>query len=380
MRCVTMVLATLWLPAIADAQAPRAWRLVPVATVGGADANNDRELFDQVPAHGLVGRSNGHMLLLDVRGKRVLEYDATGKHVRTIGRAGEGPGEFQFPTALAVGPGDSLWVTDVLRFSVFPPTPGAARSGTTPTRTFGQLRVGNQGVVQALSAVPGGTASGSLFPDRMRLARFDTRGVITDTIWSGPVPRRVPVMVQVGRSSYSTHAIEQFGTTTLWDLLPDGTLVVADTSAYLVRIVSPEGRVVRTIGPGISGRRVTAADRDRALARVRTEQAATQERVEPRFRSPPELVEKLLEATPFGTTVPMVSGVRVDPRGRIWVGVSGPDAALERIDIFDRDGKLLGRIARPPAMPAALYGDGLVAFVERDESDAQLLRILRVVE
>lgn len=381
MRYVTAVLAVLWFPTVVAAQAPREWRLVPVATVGGADASDDRELFDQVPAHGLVGRSNGHVLLLDVRGKRVLEYDASGKHVRTIGRAGEGPGELQFPTGLAVGPGDSLWVTDVLRYNVFPSTNGAPRSGTTVTRTFGQLRVDGHGVVQALSAVPRATATGSLFPDQMRLARFNRRGVITDTIWTGPVPRRVSVTVQIGKGSHSTQAIERFGTNTYWDLLADGMLVVADTSAYLVRIVSPQGRVVRTIGPGTAGRRVTPADRESALAQLRVEHRARQAREQDaRFRTPPELWQKVLEETPFGAVVPNVMGVRVDPRGRIWVGVSGADAALERIDIFDRDGKLLGRIVRPPAMPVALYGDGLMAFVERDDSDAQRLRILRVVE
>jgi hypothetical protein len=381
MRRALVVLAML-VPALSGAQAPKEWRLVPVATVGGAEAPDERQLFDQVPVHGLVGRTNGHVLLLDVSGKRVLEYDATGRYVRTIGRGGGGPGEFEFPTGLAVGPGDSLWVFDGLRYSVFPLATGSPRTGTTSARTFGQLRADAQGPVQALSAVPSRTTgTGSVFPDHMRLARLDRRGAITDTIWTGPVPRRVSVTHQVGQRSHSTQAVEHFGTNTYWDMLPDGTLAVSDTSAYIIRIVSPRGQVVRTIGPGTAGRRVTPADRDRALAQIRAEMLARQKRIEDaRFRLGPELMEKVLEATPFGAVVPIVSGVRVDRQGRIWVGVAGQGSALERIDIYDAGGTLLGRIMQPPAMPGALYGDGLMAFVDRDDSDAQRLRIMRVVE
>ncbi len=59
-----------------------------------------------------VSETAGHRLL-------VLEIDADGREIgeRSIGRRGERPCEFNFPTALALA-GDSLWVGDTMNFRV----------------------------------------------------------------------------------------------------------------------------------------------------------------------------------------------------------------------------------------------------------------------
>jgi hypothetical protein len=158
-----------------------------------------------------------------------------------------------------------------------------------------------------------------------------------------------------------------------WDQLRDGSLVIADTSAYILRIISPAGRVLHTFGPHEPGRPVTAADRARALEALRAE-------AEGRSGTPvpAELRRKQLEQTPFAAVVPRITGVRIDPDDRIWVGVSGATAELERVDIYDRSGRLVARVRSAPGMPAAFYGDGRAAMLERDEYDAQRVRIMRV--
>lgn len=63
-------------------------------------------------------------------------FDATGAHVRTIGRRGGGPGEFMQPVAVHVAPDGHLWVVDVgnVRISV-PDTAGRHVGGMLiPTR------------------------------------------------------------------------------------------------------------------------------------------------------------------------------------------------------------------------------------------------------
>ena len=379
MRYLTIPLFVVCAAAPAQAQTPADWKLVPVASVGGADATDERLTFDLVPAHGLAALANGNVLVLDVRGKRVVEYNAAGRHVRTLGRGGEGPGEFQFPYGIGVGPGDSVWVSDVGRFTVFAPS-GRHRTFATNVRTFGQLRVGTAGIVQALNATPNTAGgAGGFYPDHVRLAQFNARGSVRDTLWTGPYPRRIPVTVQIGKSSSSTSAVEQYATSTHWDMLSDGTLVVSDTSAYLLRLVSPAGRQIATLGTREAARRTSAADRARALARLEAEQKARQasQRNE-RFQTPAELWKKQRDATPFAAFVPRVSAVRVDAKDRIWVGISGEQTDLERIDVYDRSGKLVARVANPPAMPAAFMGDDLAAFVTKDEFDAQVLRIVRI--
>jgi len=76
--------------------------------------------------------------------------------------------------------------------------------------------------------------------------------------------------------------------------------------------------------------------------------------------------------------MPRIMGVRADPDDHIWVGVSGADADLERMDIYDRRGRLVARVSDPPCMPAVFLGSGIAALLESDQYDAQRIRIMRV--
>jgi hypothetical protein len=372
--CVA-ILATVT-PCLLAAQRPQQWTLQPVVAFGGAEVNDERYTFDRVTFEALTGRLNGNLLVLDVHGRRVLEYDAGGRHVRTHGRAGEGPGELRFPTAIAIGAGDSAWVFDVGRITVYPADGGAARTQRTETRTFGPARVRRGGFLRALAAAPGSAGAGSLVPTQTEVVQFDAGGAVADTVLRGPLPARVLVQVQEGRSVHSTHATEQYGVTTHWDMLGDGSVVIADSSAYVVRLLAPDGSLVRTFGTGEPARRTTAADRERALDRIRAAQARRPDG--DAFTPNAALQRRQLEQTPFSPVVPRIVGVRVDAQDRIWVGVSGERSDLDRIDVHDRNGRLVATIEDPPGMPAALYGDGLAALLERDELDAQRIRILRV--
>lgn len=71
---------------------------------------------------------------------RIEVFSLKGEHLRTIGRRGEGPGEFNFPSSLAVAPDGNLYVVDMLNFriQVFSP------EGELQTM-FGQIGAGAPG-------------------------------------------------------------------------------------------------------------------------------------------------------------------------------------------------------------------------------------------
>src|SRR5690606_15809533 len=78
--------------------------------------------------------SRRNLYLLQARVPRVLQFDSTGVFLRSIGRGGEGPGEFRFPDAIEIDSLDNLWVWDVgtRRVSIFDVTGQLASSHSPP--------------------------------------------------------------------------------------------------------------------------------------------------------------------------------------------------------------------------------------------------------
>ncbi len=69
--------------------------------------------------HALDADAAGNIFVLDGRENRIQVFDASGRYVKTIGRKGQGPGEFQAPERLLISPQGEIFVWDSARISVF---------------------------------------------------------------------------------------------------------------------------------------------------------------------------------------------------------------------------------------------------------------------
>lgn len=85
------------------------------------------EIGDNAPLIGLPRslalNSEGMLYISDFDNNEVHVVSAGGDSIDTLGRSGQGPGEFRNTSTITVGPSDSLFVRDSQRISVFGPAP-----------------------------------------------------------------------------------------------------------------------------------------------------------------------------------------------------------------------------------------------------------------
>lgn len=160
------------------------WTVEREARIGGVDD----ERYPWAYVRELAVGPEGRLYVAPSQIASVWVYEADGRHVRTIGRSGEGPGEFSAVTDLGFR-GDTLWVRDAsagtlslfelegrylgrIHFSI--PNP-AGNLILRPGRLLGDGSVFSEPLYR-MRAV----ADGDL--DRVPLLRLTRQGTVTDTL------------------------------------------------------------------------------------------------------------------------------------------------------------------------------------------------------
>lgn len=373
------------------------WSADTALVLGDAFAE-DAYQFDAVTAGGLAAADDG-LLVLDRQGDRLLEYGPDGSHRATYGREGEGPGELSQPIGVDLGPGDTIWVSDFSnsRLTGYPRAGGEPRTVAFPQDVgFPSPRMAalDGGYLMQFNPMfnfrrsEGGdyrmSRGDGTEPERPRLPviRYDRSLQPSDTLWSSVEPPTDMVQLETAGRLMVTLMSRTFYPELLWDAFSDGALVVSDTASYLLRLVAPDGTVRRVIERDPPPRTVTETDREQARARVRAEESdGPSVRVGgsgPGEEARQKLLEQRLEKMTFADLVPRVVALRVDPQDRIWVGVSEESAGeLDRIDLYDREGGLLGELRDFP-MPDVFLGGDRIGVLRRDEMDVQQVVVLNV--
>jgi hypothetical protein len=357
-----------------------AWSLDTAAVIGGFEARGEDYQFDRVGPADLAGNARGDLFLIDQMGNRVLGYDSSGTFIGSWGREGEGPGELQMPIGLGLGRADTLWVVDGgnQRITLLP-SDSEAEPGSIPFPPGGTSRMGGRvapspeggyGVLAMFTFRPGEEE----WPPRP-LVLLERDGTVTDTVWQAPAPKFDRVEIENGGRVMVMLVQQTFAPMFVWDRYSDGDFAVVDGPAYDVRIVSPEGEERLRIGREPAPRVTTPEDQERARDRAR------EQSTEADFPGAEEMLEKQLDAMTFADVIPRITGLGIDAKDRLWVGVSTETPGeTGRIDVYDRDGQLLGEIRDPGFFPALFYGPDLAVDLTTDDLDVQQVVVYRIDE
>jgi hypothetical protein len=159
-----------------------------------------------------------------------------------------------------------------------------------------------------------------------------------------------------------------------WVRFADGGLALQETAEYEIRFTDPDGTVQRIVRREPAARATTDADRQAVI-----DSLLTPPEQETRFNTK-EIREQRAEATTFADLIPRIVEMRRDTQDRLWVGVSeSMPRTIERIDVYDRDGTLIGELRDTP-MPDFFFGDGYAAILDADDLDVQRVTIARLTE
>lgn len=359
---------------------PDTVRAEPVLVVGEIEGAPEY-LFGMIS--GIVADSHGRIYVADLMASGVRVYSPEGLHLATIGRAGQGPGEFQDPLGLALGPDGALYVRDRVRVTRF----DAEESGGVPERFTtswaGPLYPNHTGMERL-------TGEGRyLYPrdhhphdgeSRYFYLVYAGEGEVVDTLHVPDFPDRPAAWASYRVNERSGRIVPglnhpPFHPLPAWDATSRGTVVSGDGASYVLAETALSGATLRRIERrNLPAARIPEAERRDSLE-------ALQARVEalPVPLSRVEGVHDDVRAGRVPENHPAFVAVHAGADGRVWVE-RWPPAGGAAYDVFAPDGGYLGVVALPVRFarePSPYFaGDAMYGVVVDPETDVQ--RVVRL--
>ncbi|MEX2281947.1 MAG: 6-bladed beta-propeller [Gemmatimonadota bacterium] len=342
------------------------WTLVHELTIGAVEGPGPH-VFATIGD--IEVAPDGRIIVLERESNEIRIFDASGTHVRTAGRSGSGPGEFDAAHGLEWLPGtDSLLVNDgsANRYSIFDRDGRFVRSMVRPLTGFGYN-------------FPGGVANGLFYEEGSRRVdqttyesflvglRLVTQAVLVDTVslLKPPSPAIPSYSVQNARGGM--YMAVPYTPTQVLDLSEDGALWWGFGSQYRIYQLTLEGDTLRE---------VVVAD----AKPIPVSPADLQEWERSKFVRLFKERGGVIDFDRIPKHKPLFTDFFVDSAGFLWVDVPTADGRTA-FDIFDTESRLLGRVAtgiwRMPYVKP-LVRNGRLYLVGLDDLTVPFVYVFRI--
>ena len=314
-----------------------------VYTVGGGDSPD----ASFVSASALDVLPDGTVYVVDTKDSRVKVFDAEGRFLRVFGRQGQGPGEMNRPTGILVTPDKEILVEDILnrRLAIFA-LDGTFRRHISTAKALGLsgIQMDGRGLIVAGSM---GLAEGGKMA--LEVKTYDAE--FNPKVRLGSFEMQITAQTKVNPFS----AMDL-----LYTLGREGLIYLGSAKAYEIRIVSAEGRLLKTIGRDYDPVPVTQADKDEMLKTLGGLPGVN-----------------LKDMIQFPDVYPPFSSFVLDGEGRLLVKTFEKGQAKKEFywDVFDADGRYIARV--PIVHDIQLWQDGKAYFFVEDEDGYRVLRCCR---
>lgn len=335
---------------------------------------------------GLLELSDGRILVADGLGQALLLVDMATGAVDTVGRVGQGPGEYKAPDGIFRLPADSALLVDLGNGRLALMGPDYSLGETTPIAQDvegGGIRLvlprgtDDQGRVYYQMMPP--MRPGAELPDSGTVARWDRASGETETVTTVKLRERSR-QSSGGRDNQNVRIMPlPLTLEDAWAVARDGSVAVARSGDYRLEWIRPDGSVIS--GPSV------------AYDPVPVKKADKEEWIEELSNglSVSVSVENGRRSTSFGRgggppggdpddyewpkSKPPFPGnaVRISDSGDAWVQRYMPAGSPETYDVFGSDGALERRVVLPAGAELVGFGKDAAFVVRRDEVDFEWL-------
>jgi hypothetical protein len=382
---------------VASWSSETAWRIEPRPSlvIGAADGD---------PAYLLNGvraatRSADGRILVG-QGYEIRVFDADGQLTSTIGRRGQGPGEFAAPVAKLVALGGDTIAAYTARRVVYLDTNGSHLGAFTgpPEEAIRDHSAGGwellpdgSVMVRLYHREPASRPPGVIRP-RQGFVRFARGTARADT--AGFFPGIEQVVVRAERRRVD---LRPFGADVLFAAGGDR-VYIADNAVYEVRGYtigaaggsgvstsamagqsSPAFRLTNIVRRAAERAPVTEGDRRRWADDLR----AVISRMTPAERADEgAMFERWIVDADFPAVKPAFDRLIADRSGNLWVSEIRPESGNGRraLAVYDRAGRLLGDVILPDDISILEIGDDYLLAVWRNTDDVEFLRLYSLIK
>lgn len=293
----------------------------------GQDESDEATWFSTI--RGVRRLSDGAVVVVDRTSAEIRIFDADGRHVRSMGRRGEGPAEFRSAWKLWALPGDTLWAGDYRpwRFNVF-------------TREGEWMRAVQMNPIYGNPSRRGGVLDNGVSINTVEswIAERDFRTPDTVTVEAhGRDGERLAVLDRILHTTYGPGGMYQLFTASAVVEAGGSTIALGRTSEPEIRLLNEEMQLRRVLRWTVADQEVRGADvrawRDNYIR-------SRGGRDSPNWRPSDEDV--VSDDVPAADEFPAFSSARIGRDGRVWVlPYQRPRGERVRWMGFEPDGEFL---------------------------------------
>lgn len=319
------------------------WRLEPVPEliVGGDSATGP---YDLTRVSGVIPLSGGRVVLGLLEASEIRYFDASGRHIRTAGRSGRGPGEFGQLFGV-VAKADSVVGLDATGVGqLFSPTGEYVRTLPRPSLHGRRARV--HGYLKNGSLIVSSERANDSLPMGRTTQQLDLAAVGRDEIDLGTFPSGVRIRKGSSRPLWLVYGPEAI-------IEPVGNHVcVGRGDEYAFACLNPERRGVRVSKKPAPRVRVSSDDRERYF------EAQALANPSPRGQ---ERVKQLRELLEVAEHMPAFGRFVASSDAHLWVGptepkdhmtyyFNEPSSSSTVWSVFATDGRWLSDVTIPAGL------------------------------